>query len=180
MSAWTKWTCTKSSSFSQFLTFYYCCTIYTSTYNFECINFHIIFLFVFEWTCGVEIAVVTHGMKISTVVAMDADWEIIFFFHLTKKTGLQVHPTTDMQVTESREEEKVNQVTHNAPQLFVAATVWQVLGGKRCVSAGWNWNAGKWMAEMNKYIHLYLHICKGGNYKSTVTQALKLRTILGC
>lgn len=61
----------------------------------------------FVWTCGVEVAVVKHGMKISTVVAMDADWKIIIiFFHLTKKTGLQVHPTTDMQVTESREEEK--------------------------------------------------------------------------
>jgi len=53
--------------------------------------------------------VVRHGMKISTVVAMDADLRIFFifiFFHLTKKTGLQVHPTTDMQFTESREEEK--------------------------------------------------------------------------
>lgn len=29
-----------------------------------------------------------------------------FFLHLTKKTGLQVHPTTDMQFTESREEGK--------------------------------------------------------------------------
>lgn len=45
--------------------FYYGCTIYTSTYNFECINFHIMVLFV--RTCGVEIAVVRHGMKISTV-----------------------------------------------------------------------------------------------------------------
>lgn len=44
LSTWKKWRCTKR--FSQFLTFYYCCTIYTSTYNFECINFHIIFLFV--------------------------------------------------------------------------------------------------------------------------------------
>lgn len=41
---WKKLSCTESSS--QFRTFYYCCTIYTSTYNFECINFHIIFLFV--------------------------------------------------------------------------------------------------------------------------------------
>lgn len=41
---WKKLHCTESSS--QFRTFYYCSTIYTSTYNFECINFHIIFLFV--------------------------------------------------------------------------------------------------------------------------------------
>lgn len=104
-----KLTCTISSSFSQFLTFYYCCTIYTSTYNFECINFPYHLFVLFEWMCGVEIAVVRHGMKISTVVAMDADLRFFFFsffFHLTKKTGLQVHPTTDMHFTESREEEK--------------------------------------------------------------------------
>lgn len=119
--------------------------------------------------CGVEIAVVRHGMEISTVVAMDADWEIIFFFffHLTKKTGLQVHPTTDMQFTESREEGKLNHVTHDAPQVFVSATVWQVLGGKRCVSGGWNWKAGRWMAEMGEYINIYLHICKCGKNEST-------------
>lgn len=58
-----------------------------------------------------------------------------FFFHLTKKTGLQVHPTTDMQFTESREEEKKhNQVTHNRPRMFVSATVQRVLEGRRCVS----------------------------------------------
>lgn len=113
----------------------------------------------FAWTCGVEAAVVKHGMKIPTVVAMDADWKIIIiFFHLTKKTGLQVHPTTDMQVTESREEEKLSQVTHGAPQVFVSATVWRVLGGKRWTSHGWNWKVGKWMAEMTKYIYTYTYI----------------------
>lgn len=77
-----KWTCTKSSSFSQFLTFYYCCTIYTSTYNFECINFpYLFFVFVLnERVAWKYSSSETMRMRISTVVAMDADWEIIFFF----------------------------------------------------------------------------------------------------
>lgn len=100
---WKKLHCTESSS--QFSTFYYCSTIYTSTYNFECINFHIIFLFVcLNVWCGSSsdetwdenINCSCHGCRLKNY----------YFFHLTKKTGLQVHPTTDMQVTESREEEK--------------------------------------------------------------------------
>lgn len=97
----------------------------------------------------VEIAVVRHGMNISIVVSMDADQEklsilifLFYFFHLTKKTGLQVHPTTDMQFTESREEgkkkkKKQNQMTHNRPRMFVSATVQRVLEGRRRVSDGW-------------------------------------------
>lgn len=163
MSAWKKnLTCTKSSSFSQFLTFYYCCTIYTSTYNFECINFpyHLFFVLFLGWTCGVEVAggetwneninCSCHGCRLRNLFFCFVFLFLLLFFflHLTKKTGLQVHPTTDMQFTESREEEKLNRVTRGAPPLFVSATVWQVLGGKqRPVSVGWNWNAGRWMMD---------------------------------
>lgn len=124
--------------------------------------FHIIFFFVLflGWTCGVEVAggetwneninCSCHGCRLRNLFFCFVFLFLLLFFflHLTKKTGLQVHPTTDMQFTESREEEKLNRVTRGAPPLFVSATVWQVLGGKqRPVSVGWNWNAGRWMMD---------------------------------
>ena len=134
------------------------------------------FCLFFGWTCGVEIAVVTHGMKISTVVAMNADWEIFFFSTWPKRQDYRfTQPRTCKLLSQERKETWTRWRT-TFPRLFVAATVWQVPGGKRCVSAGRNWNGGKWMAEMNKYIHLYPHVCKGG----TLWKCFYPSTILGC
>lgn len=113
----TKKTCTNSRGFSQFRTFYYCCTIYTSTYNFECINFHIIFFFKLVWMnvwCGERERRWHMGWKYWPQLPWMQTWELyflnfflfIFFSTWPKKTGLQVHPTTDMQFTESREDEE--------------------------------------------------------------------------
>lgn len=74
--------------------------MYTSTYNFECINFHVIFSS--EWMCE---AGVIHGMKISTVVAMDADLRNIIFFFSTKEdrtTGSPNHGHAIYRVKKGR------------------------------------------------------------------------------
>lgn len=110
-------------------------------------------------------------MEISTAVALDADWKnhlrfLIFFFHLTKKTGLQVHPTTDMQFTESREEEEENDVTHGHPRVLVSATVWRVLEGRRRVSDAWK----ETMAEMTHTgARVYAEVEEGAFGKSAGT-----------
>lgn len=98
--------------------------------------------------------------------------EKFFFSTWPKRQDYRFTQPRTCNFTESREEENVNQVTHNAPQVFVSATVWQVLGGECCVSVGWNWKVGKWMAEMSKYIHIYLHVCISGKYiySSTVVK----------
>lgn len=113
----------------------------------------------FVWTCGVEVAVMKHGMKISTVVAMDADWKIIIiFFHLTKKTGLQVHPTTDMQVTESREEEKT-EPSDKRRSSSVCFCYGLTSAGRKTLNVTWmELKSGRWMAEMAKYIYTYTYI----------------------
>lgn len=145
--------CTESSS--QFRTFYYCSTIYTSTYNFECINFHIIFLFVcLNVWCGSSsdetwdenINCSCHGCRPKNY----------YFFHLTKKTGLQVHPTTDMQVTESREEEKT-EPSDKRRSSSVCFCYGLTSAGRKTLNVTWmELKSGRWMAEMAKYI--YIHI----------------------
>lgn len=91
---------------------------------------------------------------------MDAEnWEIsTFFLHLTKKTGLQVHPTTDMQFTESREEEKTEPSdTQRSSSLSFCYGL--TSAGRTCwVSVGGNRETGKWKAGMDKYIDIYWHI----------------------
>ncbi|MEQ2185918.1 hypothetical protein GOODEAATRI_023048 [Goodea atripinnis] len=81
-------------------------------------------------------------MKISIVVGMDADQEIIntyfffFFFHLTKKTGLQIHPTTNMQFTESKEEEK-KLSSDTQPSSDVCFCYGSTSAGRKTLCAGW-------------------------------------------
>lgn len=152
---WKKLHCTESSS--QFSTFYYYSTIYTSTYNFECINFHIIFLFVcLNVWCGSSsdetwdenINCSCHGCRLKNY----------YFFHLTKKTGLQVHPTTDMQVTESREEEKT-EPSDKRRSSSVCFCYGLTSAGRKTLNVTWmELKSGRWMAEMTKYIYTYTYI----------------------
>lgn len=136
---------------------------------------------VFEWTCGVEAAVVRHGMKISTLVAMDADWEIIIiiiiyllFFPLTKKTGLQVQPTTDMQfffLTESREEEKVSHVTPGAPPLCYGLTSARRKHSRR--SEGTEKLVNGWLRWVDIYVYIQLHVRRAGYYSGRIIEIIK-------
>lgn len=128
----------------------------------------------FEWTCGVEIAVVKHGMKISTVVAMDADWEIIYFFSTWPKRQDYrfTQPRTCNLLSQERKKKWTSRHTALLECLFL-------LQFDKC----WEENAvcpldetekvGEWMAEMSKYIHIVnLHVCKSGNYQSTLVKNL--------
>lgn len=154
---WKELHCTESSS--QFRTFYYCCTIYTSTYNFECINFHIIFLFVcLNVWCGSSsdetwdenINCSCHGCRLKNYYYFFSTWPKRQDYRFTQ-------PRTCKLLSQERKK-KLSQVTSGAPRVFVSATVWRVLGGKRWTSHGWNWKVGRWMAEMTKYIYTYTYI----------------------
>lgn len=137
--------------------------------------YHLVHVFVSEWACAVERERWwEHGMKISTGVFMDADWErfffwffyfYLFFCHLTKKTGLQVHPTTDMQVIYwVKRGREANRAT--LLQLLLLLRVDECWEERRRPAGGWNWK--RWqMDEVDEYIHIrrvhiYMH-ARGGN-----------------
>lgn len=85
----------------------------------------------FVWTCGAEVAVMKHGMKISTVVAMDADRKIIIFSTWPKRQDYRFTQPRTCKLLSQERKKKLSQVTSGAPRVFVSATVWRVLGGKR-------------------------------------------------
>lgn len=113
----------------------------------------------FVWTCGVEVAVMKHGMKISTVVAMDADWKIIIFSTWPKRQDYRFTQPRTCKLLSQERKKKLSQVTSGAPRVFVSATVWRVLGGKRWTSHGWNWKvADGWLRWLNIYIHILTYM----------------------
>lgn len=96
-------------------------------------------------------------MEISTGVVMDAENGEIgtFFPHLTEKTGLRVHPTTDMQVTEWREEGKTE--PRDAQRSSSLSFCYGLTSaGRTCwASVAGNRDTGTWKAGMDKYIDIY-------------------------
>lgn len=111
---------------------------------------------------------------------MDADWEIIIiiiiyllFFPLTKETGLQVQPTTDMQfffLTESREEEKVSQVTPDAPPLCYGLTSARRKRSRQ--SEGTEKLVNGWLRWVDIYVYIQLHVRRAGFYSGRIIEMI--------
>ena len=128
------------------------------------------FCLFFGWTCGVEIAVVTHGMKISTVVAMNADWEIFFFSTWPKRQDYRfTQPRTCKLLSQERKETWTRWRTTFLDCLLLLRFDKCREENAACQLGGTETVANGWLRWINIYIYTHMY-AKVEHYESAFTQ----------